>query len=600
MTLKFSSQAEFRGALEGAGRLALEGEAHFGIARTGEITIWTESARQLWPQFPKAEGRKISEVFPQTAFRYAFEAALAGEAGAACSNGAGKEICFHRVDIAGEQAVYAAVRTPLINGDNAYPQLQGLEKALFDSREKYRLLVDAMEDFVYACDNRGRITSANLTLAKACGTQPSLLVGTDVASLPFPGGGGPKLAELTHRSLQTGQNLREEMAIVSDAAGQRTHEVMVQPLRDAQGRIRGTACMARDITARKKWETALAESEASNRLLSDLAFEGIFMEDAEGLIIKMNRTMTSMLGCAEGETMAGRAALEIFSEQAREAEAKRMRGRVYGLYVTEVMKKDGSVFPAEIKTQAGFFNGKPVRVVSVRNITDRVYAEQMREDVERIIHHDLKSPLTNIIGIPEAMLAMPSTPPDQRRWWEAVSKSGYRMLAMIENSLNLYKMEVGTMQPARKPLPLREVVDSVCADLLFLFKRKNLSFACLPEGKELPVINSDRVLVYQMLSNIVKNAAEASPEGGAVTLTVADEGGRTRLDVHNNGEIPVEVRARIFLKHSQTTKSGGSGLGAYSAQLIARTLGAALSFTTSQEAGTTFSILFPADEPARE
>lgn len=601
MPLKFSSLAEFRNALEGASRLACEGEAHFAVARDGEILIWTDSARAVWPQLAQAEGQKVSALFPQTAFHYAFEAALAGEAGAICSNGAGKEICFHSVEVAREQAIYALVRPPASNADNAFPQLQGLEKALFDSREKYRLLVDAMEDFVYACDDRGRITSANRTLAEACGSQPSLLVGTEVSALPFPDGGGARLAALTHRSLETGKNLREEMSIISDAAGgPRIHEVLVQPLRDAQGRLRGTACMARDITVRKRWETALTESEASIRLLSDLAFEGIFMEDENGVIIKVNKTITSMLGRTEGTALTGQNALELFSEQARDAETQRMRGQVYGLYVTEMKRADGSVFPAELKAQAGFFNGKPVRVVSVRNITDRVYAEQMREDVERIIHHDLKSPLTNIIGIPEAMLNMPSTPPEQRRWWEAVSKSGYRMLAMIENSLNLYKMEVGTLQPARTPVPLTEVVDSISADLHFLFQQKKLAFNCLtPEGAP-PVINSDRVLLYQMLSNIVKNAAEASPLGGAVTVSIKREADRLRLEVHNAGAIPENVRARIFLKHAQTTKASGSGLGAYSAQLIARTLGTALSFTTSEEEGTTFSILFPADPQEHE
>lgn len=600
MPLKFSSLAEFRNALEGASRLACEGEAHFAVARDGKILIWTDSARAIWPQPARDEGQKVSDLFSQASFNYAFEAALTGEAGAICSNGADREICFHSVEVAQEQAVYALVRPPASNTDTAFPQLQGLEKALFDSREKYRLLVDAMEDFVYACDNRGRITSANRTLAEACGSQPSLLVGTEVSALPFPEGGGARLAELTHRSLETGKNLREEMSIISGAGGPRIHEVLVQPLRDAQGRLKGTACMARDITVRKRWETALTESEASIRLLSDLAFEGIFMEDENGVIIKVNKTITSMLGRAEDTAITGQNALELFSEQARDAEGKRMREQAYGLYVTEMKRADGSVFPAELKASAGFFNGKPVRVVSVRDITDRVYAEQMREDVERIIHHDLKSPLTNIIGIPEAMLNMPGTPPEQRRWWEAVSKSGYRMLSMIENSLNLYKMEVGALQPARTPVPVTEVVDSISADLHFLFQQKKLTFNCLsPEG-EPPVINSDRVLVYQMLSNIVKNAAEASPPGATVTVSIRREADRLRLDVHNAGAIPENVRPRIFLKHAQTTKAKGSGLGAYSAQLIARTLGAALSFTTSEEKGTTFSILFPLNPQEHE
>jgi signal transduction histidine kinase len=100
------------------------------------------------------------------------------------------------------------------------------------------------------------------------------------------------------------------------------------------------------------------------------------------------------------------------------------------------------------------------------------------------------------------------------------------------------------------------------------------------------------LLCYSMLSNLVKNALEASPEGGVVTIGLCT-GAQPEVTVHNMGAVPEAIRDRFFEKYATQGKSSGTGLGTYSAQLIARTLGGDIHMRTSEQEGTTVTVRFP-------
>ena len=106
------------------------------------------------------------------------------------------------------------------------------------------------------------------------------------------------------------------------------------------------------------------------------------------------------------------------------------------------------------------------------------------------------------------------------------------------------------------------------------------------------IINTEELLFYSMLSNLVRNAIEAAPAGSKVLLSFRD-GDAGVIAVHNEGAIPEKIRYRFFEKFATAGKPGGTGLGAYSAKLIAKTLGGTISFETSEKAGTTITVRLP-------
>jgi signal transduction histidine kinase len=96
-----------------------------------------------------------------------------------------------------------------------------------------------------------------------------------------------------------------------------------------------------------------------------------------------------------------------------------------------------------------------------------------------------------------------------------------------------------------------------------------------------------------MLANLVKNAMEASPKQGHVAINLYRDAAGALVRIHNQGEVPMAVRAHFFDKYTTAGKTNGTGLGTYSARLMTLTMGGDIGVETSAEQGTTLTVRFP-------
>ncbi len=108
-------------------------------------------------------------------------------------------------------------------------------------------------------------------------------------------------------------------------------------------------------------------------------------------------------------------------------------------------------------------------------------------------------------------------------------------------------------------------------------------------------VTGEEVLLYSMLANLIKNALEASPEGERVTVAL-DSHDRRLITIHNAGAVPPQIRDRFFDKYVTSDKKAGTGLGTYSAQLMAEIQGGTIRMETSEQTGTSLIIEFPQPE----
>jgi signal transduction histidine kinase len=100
----------------------------------------------------------------------------------------------------------------------------------------------------------------------------------------------------------------------------------------------------------------------------------------------------------------------------------------------------------------------------------------------------------------------------------------------------------------------------------------------------------ERLLCYSMLANLLKNALEASVNGTHITVTLGEEKDKALIRIHNQGAVPEEIREKFFDKYTTVGKSGGTGLGTYSAKLMAETQGGSIHLKTSEKTGTTVTV----------
>ena len=219
---------------------------------------------------------------------------------------------------------------------------------------------------------------------------------------------------------------------------------------------------------------------------------------------------------------------------------------------------------------------------------------RLREEVERITRHDLKSSLNAVINVPPLLMMDGNLTAKQVELLQILEKSGYRMLEIINSSLDLYKMEIGRYIPKEVPVDLLKLIRQISGELGELMRSKGLNLSVrLRNGwvsnNERFIAAGEELLCYSMLANLIKNAVEASPENETVTVTLDDTAG-PHLSIHNRGLVPAGIRDRFFDKYSTYGKDGGTGLGTYSAHLIAQTLGGRIDFETSEQDGTTLNI----------
>ncbi len=222
-----------------------------------------------------------------------------------------------------------------------------------------------------------------------------------------------------------------------------------------------------------------------------------------------------------------------------------------------------------------------------------IRAEQLREDMDRITRHDMKSPLNAIIGLSYLLKRSTNLDPKQMNKVVQIETAGYTLLNMINLSLDMFKMERGVYRFEPVKVDIIEIITRIVEEMQQTrAAAKGFSAAVqvngLPCGKESRFfVKGENLLCYSMLMNLIKNSFEASPKPPAVAIRCDDEGDSAVIRISNKGAVPEEIRDSFFEKYVTAGKKQGTGIGTYSAKLIAQTQAGSLHLDTSDPAGTT-------------
>lgn len=222
---------------------------------------------------------------------------------------------------------------------------------------------------------------------------------------------------------------------------------------------------------------------------------------------------------------------------------------------------------------------------------------RLREDVDSITRHDLKTPINVVMWAPDILKAEGNLSASQVETINILKQAGFSMLKVINNSINLIKMERGEYQVQPDPVNILKPLYQVKNEMLGLMRTKHLNLEVRLNGKKPGqmddfTVRGEEILFYTMLANLIKNALEASPDSGTVMVSL-EKNDVSTIRIHNQGAVPEDIRDRFFDKYVSGSKRTGAGLGTYSARLIAETLNGSIHFDTSTENGTTVTIIFP-------
>ena len=269
------------------------------------------------------------------------------------------------------------------------------------------------------------------------------------------------------------------------------------------------------------------------------------------------------------------------------------------LFESTHLSSNGTEISSEVNIQLINEPDSTSILATVRDITLRREVEQLKDDIDKITRHDLKTPLNGILGIPQALLSDENLTEEQRELLQYIHRSGQRMLDIVNMSLDLYQMEKGEYEFSPEPVDLVPIIKDVENDLSDSFKNQNsklvLSIVSEKDNDDSFLVSGEKLLCYTMLSNLIKNAVESLQYGKEVHVYLeTTSSSQAKISIHNPGVIPEEIQKSFGQKYTTLGKKQGTGLGVYSARLIANTMNGSFDWSTSRESGTYVIVYLPA------
>jgi PAS domain S-box-containing protein len=387
--------------------------------------------------------------------------------------------------------------------------------------------------------------------------------------------------------------------------------------------------LAREQAARIAAEQAaeaLRQSEERFRTAFDHAPIGMDLVDLEGRFLQVNAALCELTGYTEPELLT-RTFQDITHPDDREDDLARVQQLLSGevpAYQMEkrYLRKDGQIIWGRVNSSlVRDQHGTPLYYISqIEDITARVRAEEelraALDDAQaanrakgaflNMMSHELRTPLQATLGYSEFLLAAPmgTLTAEQRQDVGYIHQASQRMIAMVNQLLDLSRSDAGRLNLAIAPVDLAEVVEQVRQDVAPQAAEKAIDLRIeLPAA--LPRILGDEERVRQVLLNLVGNAVKFTHAGHVCVTATRTPAGVVEVVISDTGEgISATVLPRIFDEFSQgesrlSRRFGGVGLGLSIARKLVEQMGGTIAASSERGVGSTFRVSLPMHLPGQ-
>lgn len=356
--------------------------------------------------------------------------------------------------------------------------------------------------------------------------------------------------------------------------------------------------------AREKAEGVLKDEKTKLEVILEGIADGISIQDKDYRVLYQNSAHKAMVGEHRGDYCYRVYEMNDSVCESCPVAASFMDGKVHR--AERVVPRDGGELHYELVASAlrdedgEIFAGIEV----VRDVTERKNFERQRADFYAMVSHDLKSPLTAIIGYQDLIMERLKDTGDKDllEMSKAVGRSSEKLLGMIDDFLAVSRHESGRLSLTKAPVDIGQLVREVAEEFGLSAKLAGQEINA-EVAENLPRFILDRRLIERALGNLVQNAVNYTPRGGRVTIRVGREampGGEfLALSVTDTGPgIPVSEQTLVFEKYFRSSKDlgiRGTGLGLAIVKAVTDAHGGRLELESAEGVGSTFRMLLPPD-----
>jgi PAS domain S-box-containing protein len=526
--------------------------------------------------------------------------------------------CDHRVEATHEQLeLLEAIGAEL----SRVAERQRAERDLREREleaSRLAMVASRTEQMVMMLDTSGRVEWANDACARFSGYSLQDVRGRLAHTLLQ----GPQTDQVAiaaiGEAIVRGEPCRVEFVAYARGGEMRVLEVEGQPLRDDQGRYFQYALISPDITERKRTEAALRESAEYFRALFDESPVAACIQGPDLTIVRANAAHTRMLGYTIDQVVGKDPVAFLHPDDVDAAHAARraLRATDRGPVSFEWRMLTGDGRTLWVRGHSVRFSdatGQRFTLTMLENITESKRVEQVLRESKEVaesasraksqflanMSHEIRTPMNGVLGMTELLLGTPLSD-KQRRFAEAVYRSGETLLEIINDILDFSKIEAGKLELESVDFNLRTVVEDVFELLAPRAHQKRLELASHIEPAVPSVVRGDPMRLRQVLTNLVGNAIKFT-ESGEVIVSVGVAAGspaqgaeRIRFEVRDSGiGMRPEALEKLFTVFMQADQSmsrryGGTGLGLAISKQLVELMGGSISAESRFGEGSTF------------
>lgn len=496
---------------------------------------------------------------------------------------------------------------------------------LAESERRFRDQAETASDWFWEMD-------ADLRFSRLIGplvphTSNGLPIGLrrDEVALREPGDAA-KWAE-HQQMLERREAFRNFRYRVKTADGVRYFSVSGRPIWSEDGVFLGYRGSATDATERELSALRLQASEARYRAMFSSVGQPIVTIDEAGVVDAFNPAAERMFGYAASDVVGGPMAklLPAAFAVALDGRLEFYRGVGGTMPLSDVRefsgrRKDGSEFPVEVTLASWregdrrFYTGALRDVTAQREIETSLrrakeaadHANRMKSEFLATMSHEIRTPMNGVLGA-LALVEGPNLDADQRQMLDIANRSGNALLQIIDDILDLSKLEAGKVEVELVDFDTRKTLDDVIQSLRPIAAGRALTLSLEVDTAVPDVARADVRRIRQVLVNLIGNALKFTDQGGVTVRASLEDGVRAdgahclRFEVIDTGiGIPADVLPNLFRRFTQadsstTRRFGGAGLGLAISRELVTVMGGRIGARSGDGKGSVFWFTAPCE-----
>jgi len=504
------------------------------------------------------------------------------------------------------------------------------EETLQKNEAFLRTLIEILPDLVWVKDPEGVYLTCNHRFESFFGAKESEIVGkTDFDFVD------KALANFSREKdkiamANGGLNINEETVTFADDGHTEQLETIKTPMLDANGKIIGILGIARNITEHKELEAALQEGFDIYQAAINTSILGFWVIDLKGQFLETNDGYLRQSGYSREEFLKMSIPdleASMTPEQVQD-KIKQVMETGLGRFRTRHRRKDGSTWPVGVVTSFSEIRGGrffvfledlteqdkidenlshyrnhleelvEVRTADLENASiEAEKANNAKSEFLSSMSHELRTPLNAIIGFSQLMEFTDDLSDENKENVKEILDAGYHLLKLVNEVLDLAKIESGTISLSIEPTELSLVVEECLALLKTLAEKRNIGITT--SGLSGAIVQADRTRLKQALLNLISNAIKYNNENGSVHISAQIiDGQQWQIIIADTGQgIAPQSLNELFQPFkrlaAESSAIEGTGIGLTLTQKIIEMMGGRINVESKLGVGSTFSIYMP-------